>query len=375
MLVPAYAGEIRFIKEDWHRARRLAAEENKMLLVDFYTDWCSWCRVMDTTTFRDSAVAAFVNEHFVPLSIDAEKGLGITVAMKYRVGGYPSYGYFTSDGLLVMKSLGYQPPQEYLETLRDAVGRAGAGKFYAGVTPEVELDFPDFLLAASGGKDARKKPEPGVVDAWLGSVPSLLGEVPFTVICRFTTSQKVNDFFLANRDRFIELYGPDDVEMKVASIIEGQLDAAVDAKDPALLEKTIAMSARYGSGDEGENRRRLTMSYYRGTGEWGTYAGMVEAAIADGKMSDGGVNAAAWTLYERCDDPAVIAKAAKWMSKVVESSPTYAYLDTYAALLFRDGRKELAEGYALKAIERGKADTEDVSATEELLKKIRGGTR
>ena len=131
------------------------------------------------------------------------------------------------------------------------------------------------------------------------------------------------------------------------------------------------MSDRYNAGDKEENRRNMTMSYYRGTKDWKTYAGMVDTDIKGGKMGDPGVNAAAWTIYEQCEDKGIITMAVGWMAKTVETSPTYAYLDTYAALLQKDGQTKLAEEYALKAIETGKAEKEDVASTEELLKKIR----
>ncbi|HLF13489.1 MAG TPA: thioredoxin family protein [Bacteroidota bacterium] len=372
ILVPAYSAEIPFIKEDWHKARSMAAAQKKMLLVDFYTDWCSWCRVMDTTTFRDSAVVAFINEHFVPLSIDAEKGLGITVAMKYRVDAFPSYGYFTEDGRLVTKSIGYQPPEDYLKTLKEALARKEAGTHFEGVTSDINLNFPEFFRLASGASGERKKPEPGVVDAYLESQTDLFGEVNFSVICRFKTSDKVTDFFLANRDKYVKLYGSDDVDMKISSVTYERLRAAIGAKDKSLLEKTLELSDRYGTGDREENRSRLTMSYYGGVKEWPAYSAMVDNAIKSGKMSDAGVNAAAWTLYEQCDDRAIIRMAAGWMSKTIVTSPVYAYLDTYAALLYKDGQTKLAEEFAVKAIEKGKRDKEDVKSTEELLRKIKG---
>ena len=372
ILVPAYSAEIPFIKEDWHKARSMAAAQKKMLLVDFYTDWCSWCSVMDTTTFRDSAVVAFINEHFVPLSIDAEKGLGITVAMKYRVDAFPSYGYFTEDGRLVTKSIGYQPPEDYLKTLKEALARKEAGTHFEGVTSDINLNFPEFFRLASGASGERKKPEPGVVDAYLESQTDLFGEVNFSVICRFKTSDKVTDFFLANRDKYVKLYGSDDVDMKISSVTYERLRAAIGAKDKSLLEKTLELSDRYGTGDREENRSRLTMSYYGGVKEWPAYSAMVDNAIKSGKMSDAGVNAAAWTLYEQCDDRAIIRMAAGWMSKTIVTSPVYAYLDTYAALLYKDGQTKLAEEFAVKAIEKGKRDKEDVKSTEELLRKIKG---
>ncbi|MFM2207144.1 MAG: hypothetical protein RL213_1119 [Bacteroidota bacterium] len=44
----------------------------KKIFIDMYTDWCGWCKRLDATTFKDSAVAAYMNSHFYPVKMDAE---------------------------------------------------------------------------------------------------------------------------------------------------------------------------------------------------------------------------------------------------------------------------------------------------------------
>ena len=58
------------------------------------------------------------------------------------------------------------------------------------------------------------------------------------------------------------------------------------------------------------------------------------------------------------------------MNKVVELDPQYMFVDTYAALLYKNGDLKGAKKYALKAIEIGKSDKSNVSETEALLEKI-----
>jgi len=340
--------------------------------VDFYTDWCRWCIHMDTTTFRDPEVVAFVNEHFIGLSIDAERGFGITVAMKYRVNAYPSYGYFTSDGRLVMKSLGYQPAEEYIKTLREAVALKASGVVFDGVTRETNLEFPEFFSAALGPKKSRKTPGDGVVDAYLASQKDLFAEVPFSVICRFSTSDEVSDFVIENSEKLVKLYGTPDVEMKISSIISDRLRAAIREKDTEMFNNVLALSDIHEKGDRDARHERYRMRFYSGTKKWDRYAEMVSAKIESGRMSDGGINSAVWTIYENCDEPLVVTGAAGWMAKIISDESSYAYLDTYAAILHKDGQKIKAEEYALKAIGKGKSDQKNVEGTEELLTKIRG---
>ncbi len=82
------------------------------------------------------------------------------------------------------------------------------------------------------------------------------------------------------------------------------------------------------------------------------------------------MNSYSWAIYEKCDDKQVVGRATKWMGDVVEKSPKYMLLDTYAALLFKNGELKKATQYAELAISTGKMENEEVNETESLLKKI-----
>ena len=44
----------------------------KNIFIDFYTDWCGWCKVMDRKTFSDPTIAKLMNKYFYPVKFNAE---------------------------------------------------------------------------------------------------------------------------------------------------------------------------------------------------------------------------------------------------------------------------------------------------------------
>ena len=50
----------------------LYKENPKPILVDLYTGWCGWCKVMDKNTYGNKKVAEYINEHYYAVKFDAE---------------------------------------------------------------------------------------------------------------------------------------------------------------------------------------------------------------------------------------------------------------------------------------------------------------
>jgi thioredoxin-related protein len=59
---------------------KLAVSENKILLVDMYTDWCYWCKVMDVQTYKDPVIIGKMNESYIAVKFNPE------VEMNHIVG-------------------------------------------------------------------------------------------------------------------------------------------------------------------------------------------------------------------------------------------------------------------------------------------------
>lgn len=84
---------ITFSKIEWMDLETAAdknKEKKKLIFIDIYTDWCGWCKKMDQSTFQDSAVAAYMNEHFYAVKMNAESK--DPIAYKEVLYEYKQYG-------------------------------------------------------------------------------------------------------------------------------------------------------------------------------------------------------------------------------------------------------------------------------------------
>lgn len=105
-----------FVSLSFDEALARARAENKLVLLDVYTDWCGWCTRMDRDVFRDARVKAALLE-FVPIRVNAEKGAGRTVADRYRVNGLPTFLVVDADGNVLRRFEGYHSVDGFLRKL------------------------------------------------------------------------------------------------------------------------------------------------------------------------------------------------------------------------------------------------------------------
>ena len=89
----------------------------KMVLLDFETDWWTWCDRLDNDTFSNKKIIDFANNHLISLKIDAEKGSGPMQKEKYRVRGYPTIIVLDNSGNELDRIVGYLPPEDFLKEL------------------------------------------------------------------------------------------------------------------------------------------------------------------------------------------------------------------------------------------------------------------
>lgn len=117
--VKSFADEVSFSKGTYQEILDMAKQQNKVIMIDFVTDWCKWCVETDKKVYTNSDVALFANDHQINWKIDAEKGEGPDLAKKYGVKGYPTIVFAGADGVEIDRIYGYLPAEQFLAKMKD----------------------------------------------------------------------------------------------------------------------------------------------------------------------------------------------------------------------------------------------------------------
>lgn len=57
----------------FEQAVELNKKNPKKILIDVYTDWCGWCKVMDKNTYTNTYLIEYINKYYYPVKLNAER--------------------------------------------------------------------------------------------------------------------------------------------------------------------------------------------------------------------------------------------------------------------------------------------------------------
>lgn len=372
--LPADEG-IKFETGKWSEILAKAQKENKLIFLDAFASWCGPCKWMAKNVFTNDTAAQFFNKNFINAKIDMEKGEGIEIAKKYGVQAYPTLLYINGKGELVHRTCGSTPVKEFIENGKAALNPEkqlySLKKKFEKNTSDAKAASAYFSVAEQGCMNIDSE----VTDYLKTQKESdLKSKANWAIMKSFLNNADSREFnyLLKNKKEFAKLYSKDSVDQKITSVYETTLRNLIRKKDMDAYGKMKAKIMK--SGDSNAEKVILSsdMTMYQKNKDWDNYAKTADKYVTKYGMKDPQVlNSAAWTFYENVNDKKFMKKAEQWAKKSTELADEYYNNDTYAAVLYKNGKMKEAEKAALKAIEKAKKDGADYKETEELLKKIK----
>lgn len=120
---------------EFNEGYALANKTGKIAIIDCYTDWCGWCKVMDKKTFTDSGIIEKLNENFIAIKFNPEEKdkyyivEGDTVSgpeLLYGMSnnnpqGYPTMFYYVPQNRKMFQQPGYKTAEQLNKILDDFI--------------------------------------------------------------------------------------------------------------------------------------------------------------------------------------------------------------------------------------------------------------
>ncbi len=105
---------------DWEQAVQVAKKQDKLIVLDLYTNWCTWCRVMDVETFGDRSVIEALGPEYVWLRLNAEtEEDGRQAQRRFRVTAYPATLVIEPEDGLFEKTSGFLTAEQLPQVLEE----------------------------------------------------------------------------------------------------------------------------------------------------------------------------------------------------------------------------------------------------------------
>lgn len=111
---PQSGGAIQW-ESDLRAAHARAQQENKHLLLHFYSDNCVWCDRLEAGAFKAPQVIDAINQDYVALKIHA--GQNPSLAKTFRVSSFPTDVIVTTQGTALAHGTSPQAPDRYIAML------------------------------------------------------------------------------------------------------------------------------------------------------------------------------------------------------------------------------------------------------------------
>lgn len=110
-------------------AVKAGADENKAIVIDVYAPWCGWCNRFQSEVYTDSAIEAYVNDHFAMTRLNLDetektyefKGYTLTpsqLGSALGATGTPTTVFLASNGDYITRLPGFVNAEDYLNVLR-----------------------------------------------------------------------------------------------------------------------------------------------------------------------------------------------------------------------------------------------------------------
>jgi thioredoxin-related protein len=406
----------------WREVKELAAQQKKYIFLDCFTTWCGPCKMMDERVYSSDSVGNYFNKHFVNVKVQLDQtnndnqlvqswyNDATAIAKQYRIEAFPSFVFLSPEGKLVHKAAGYigisqfvamgqiavepgkkyeDPYAEYDRLVADYKnGVVQYDRMYYMIKMALRVDntlaheltekFETYILTLNDRQRLEKDAIGFLADKVLSGKSN---EIVF-----FKKYEKKIDRIMQrkgfaasviDKDIYYEIVVPffneqnKNPELPMTGMYLNGINPDYSEADWNKLEKRIRRKFNMSITDRNVLASRIEW-YQR---HWNIEASCrfklieLEKYPQDIKRGSIQINTYSWNAFLYLTDNEILNGYIKWMAKLVQIYQYPMFLDTYANLLYKTGKKEEAIRWEEKAVETEKGASDGYKKVVEQMKR------
>jgi thioredoxin-related protein len=150
-----YDASMTWFDGDLDAAKAEAGQRDTVIMIEFYADWCNWCRRLESDTLTAPDVRRQL-EQIVAMRLDAEKA-GAKMARRFGIDSYPTMVFLDADGHEMDRIIGFLPPEKFVRRIE----RIRTGDTFLACLRQLEEDpgNVEAIQRSVGGLLERSDPE------------------------------------------------------------------------------------------------------------------------------------------------------------------------------------------------------------------------
>lgn len=266
---------------DFEKILKKAEKSNQIIVVDFYADWCGWCKRMEANIFADKYVKNVLEGKMLTIRVTDEDEVYTQMSDDYGIENFPTLIYILPDGTLIRKAEGYQEVQEFVDLSNECIvagAKLSEAKKEFDKNPNDLVVISDYLsvVCKLGGISV----DEAILDKYFASVRlNSSNAEQFYIIAaseKEFSSEKVQ-YVVSHIGDYYQLVGEDVLYEYVLDVYSENYQRAVYAEDENILAECFSFlrdveSYLFADTDLDEVITKQQMQYWEYIEDWNRYA-------------------------------------------------------------------------------------------------------
>jgi len=369
------ADQLTIIKEDWNKAKQIAKDQNKLILIDFYATWCGPCKAFSAKLAENKDLQNQLSKDFVMLKYNAEKDKKFNLTKKFHINAYPTFVAISPNVQYVDRMIGGDlssnvGEERFLQFAQNAKETFRTKTYPLGYNYKLDNTYPTFYKN-SMNKEGKMNQED--LEAYWRNTKDYSSEVSFAIYSMYGGPTIVDDYFLKHRDIFEEKFGKSATGAILEKMSSLKFQEAFKMKDRKRFDDAKVFSmANLDTFFSIQSLPVIEARFAAAQNECYELEKIVKGLVrTENNLTAEQINEICWEVYKSdCKKTSLLGSAENLISNVLEGNKNYQFLDTYACILYKSGRYKDAALAMESAIEYATKANIDYQESSKVLKLI-----